>query len=161
MNSILHLLHHLFHAAQWAAPVWRVLFRRLSTWLDGRETMPIPNMPSTCNVYRSWANPVLRHADVPCRVVPRWWGGRRREDSPAALQFTHFIDLPRVADMVAALAAVSLTTTSFVVNTPDASYLEVPSHAPRQFFLVLAVEDRYVDTPDVHMRVYVQQRFRG
>lgn len=122
--------------------------------------MVIPFMPSVCSVYRSWVTPVLRHADVPCRVVPRYWGGRRRANSPVELQFTHWVDLARVSDMVASVVPSGLTTMAYELNTVDASFLVVPSLHPRHVFLVLAVEDRYIDTLDVHMRVYVQARPR-
>lgn len=115
----------------------------------------IPDMPSTCAIYRSDAPPKVAVAvDVPCRVVPCLWGGRARSEVIAEVCPTHWIDLPPHSPVRGGLRVVGLNTTRLEFVTANAFIIEVDFASPFHHFMVLTVEHRFYDTPDLYMRAF-------
>lgn len=119
----------------------------------------IPEMPSVCKVYFPFTAPVLVYSDVPCRLVPTFWGGRARATLTDAPAFSHYVDIPANTGVInCGLRRASASDLYWTMVDSESSLLVVCHNlmGPEVFICIWA-EERYVDTEYHHRRIYLQR----
>lgn len=117
--------------------------------------MPIPDMPSVAKLYGPWQAPVLKDANVPCRLVPTFWGGRARDQGSDSLAWTHWVDFPREKNVKGNFQLGVDTSAGWNLAYAGADFFVICAASDIKVFLVLWVEDRYLDTEFQFKRAYV------
>lgn len=116
--------------------------------------MPIPIMPSVAKHFRTWSAPALLDPAVPCRLVPAFWGGRGRTSNLDDPAWTHWLDVPKEKDIRGSIQLGADSTSNWNMVDAGADFFVVCSAGDVRLFIVVWVEDRFLDTAAHYKRAY-------